>query len=195
MGISLGKVLAKWFGKRESRIVMLGLDAAGKTTILHKMAFDEVIETVPTVGFTLQTVKVGRLVNTCWDIGGQTDMRHLWRHYYKNSDGIIYVVDSAEHSPARKTESQAALEGVLSSPDLEGVPLLVLANKQDIEGAATQADIAQFLGLGEVRGHQWKVMETCALTGQGLMEGMKWLSGAMQARWDSMDKAGQSDRD
>lgn len=186
MGIAFGKLLNTLFGKKQARIVMVGLDAAGKTTILHKMAFGETVNTIPTIGFTLQSVKHGRLEFDVWDIGGQTELRHLWKHYYRNADGVIFVVDSSDKLVGRMSEAKQALKGVVSSEELVGVPLLVLANKQDIDGAMKASEIDNMLSCIELRAdREIKVEECSALTGVGLDDGLKWLSGAVEKSWEA----------
>lgn len=185
MGIAFAKLLQNLFGKRQARVVMVGLDAAGKTTILHHMAFGETIETLPTIGFTLQTVKQGKLEFNVWDIGGQTELRHLWQHYYRNADGVIFVVDSADLLESRKLEAKEALEGVSESEDLSGVPFLVFANKQDVSGCMDPAAVSKMLGVDSLRANGREVhVEGCSgLSGQGLDAGLKWLSAACERRW------------
>merc|ERR1719436_304243 len=80
--------------KKETRILMLGLDAAGKTTILYQLKLGEPVTTIPTIGFNVETLEYKKLSMTVWDIGGQERIRPLWRHYYENSNGLIWVVDS-----------------------------------------------------------------------------------------------------
>jgi small GTP-binding protein len=96
MGFSISKVFDKWFAKKDMRILMLGLDGAGKTTILYKLKLGEVVSSVPTIGFNVDTVEYKNINFTVWDIGGQTSIRLLWRHYYQNTHGLIYVVDSTD---------------------------------------------------------------------------------------------------
>ncbi len=101
MGLILTKALdslsSAFGGKgKETRILMLGLDAAGKTTILYKMKLGEAISSVPTIGFNVETVKYKNLNFTIWDIGGQKKIRDLWMHYFHGSKAIIYVLDSSD---------------------------------------------------------------------------------------------------
>eukprot|EP01017_Pseudomicrothorax_dubius_P040460 TRINITY_DN6329_c0_g2_i4.p1 TRINITY_DN6329_c0_g2~~TRINITY_DN6329_c0_g2_i4.p1 ORF type:complete len:115 (+),score=19.48 TRINITY_DN6329_c0_g2_i4:124-468(+) len=96
MGFVFSKIFSKLFGKEEMRILILGLDNAGKTTILYKLRLNEVVQTVPTIGFNLETVKVDNLVLQVWDLGGQTAIRPYWRSYYPNTNAIIYVIDSVD---------------------------------------------------------------------------------------------------
>src|ERR1043165_10208569 len=95
----MGGIFAKLFGgfTKEMRILMVGLDAAGKTTVLYKLKLGEIVTTIPTIGFNVETVKYKNINFTVWDVGGQDKIRPLWRHYYANTHGVIYVVDSKLH--------------------------------------------------------------------------------------------------
>merc|ERR1712031_102698 len=94
MGSLFSKVWEKFVGTQKMRILMVGLDAAGKTTILYKMKLGEVVNTIPTIGFNVETVEYKNISFNVWDVGGQDKIRLLWRHYYEDSNGIIFVVDS-----------------------------------------------------------------------------------------------------
>eukprot|EP01084_Bolivina_argentea_P319746 554605_1 len=94
MGSFFGKMLSKIVGKEEMRIIMVGLDAAGKTTILYKLKLGEVVTTIPTIGFNVETVEYKNISFTTWDVGGRDKIRPLWRHYYQNTHGVIWVIDS-----------------------------------------------------------------------------------------------------
>lgn len=97
MGLMLSGLLQKvssmkslMMGTKEVRILMVGLDSAGKTTILYKLKLNEdEINTVPTVGFNVETVNYKKLSFTVWDVGGQDKIRNLWRHYFQNTDGML----------------------------------------------------------------------------------------------------------
>merc|ERR1711959_556578 len=120
-------------GMGEARITMIGLDAAGKSTILYKMKLGEVVNTIPTIGFNVETIQYHKLELTVWDIGGQDKIRPLWRHYYNNNDAIIYVVDSNDRE--RVKEARDELWKMLDDPMLRDSSLLVFANKQDLPHA------------------------------------------------------------
>merc|ERR1711998_418466 len=94
MGQSFSNFWKRMFGNKEMRILMVGLDAAGKTTVLYKLKLGEVVTTIPTIGFNVETVEYKNINFTVWDVGGQDKIRPLWRHYYQNTQGIIFVVDS-----------------------------------------------------------------------------------------------------
>ena len=90
------KIFATLIGNKEVRVLILGLDNAGKTTILYKLQMGEVVTTVPTIGFNVETVQYKNLRFQVWDLGGQTSIRPYWRCYYQNTNAVIYVVDSAD---------------------------------------------------------------------------------------------------
>merc|ERR1712100_372560 len=93
-------------GKREMRILMVGLDAAGKTTILYKLKLGEIVTTIPTIGFNVETVEYKKINFTVWDVGGQDKIRPLWRHYYQNTQGLILVVANKQDLPNAMSVSE-----------------------------------------------------------------------------------------
>uniref|UniRef100_A0AAR2L6I2 ADP-ribosylation factor 5 n=1 Tax=Pygocentrus nattereri TaxID=42514 RepID=A0AAR2L6I2_PYGNA len=94
MGLTISSLFGRLFGKKQMRILMVGLDAAGKTTILYKLKLGEIVTTIPTIGFNVETVEYKNICFTVWDVGGQDKIRPLWRHYFQNTQGLIFVVDS-----------------------------------------------------------------------------------------------------
>ncbi|KAK2893620.1 hypothetical protein Q8A73_016104 [Channa argus] len=116
------------FGKKEMRILMVGLDAAGKTTILYKLKLGEIVTTIPTIGFNVETVEFKNISFTVWDVGGQDKIRPLWRHYFQNTQGLIFVVDSNDRE--RIGEAKEELMRMLAEDELRDAVLLVFANKQ-----------------------------------------------------------------
>lgn len=172
-----GKLSTLWnlvFAKREVRSVMVGLDAAGKTTILGQLEFGETNTTIPTIGFNVSTVTYKNLKLQMFDVGGQTRLRPLWRHYYQNTDCIIYVVDSSDRT--RLKESAEELQNALSDDNLKDATLLVYCNKQDLPNAASPSEIQEILKLPNLRQRKWFVQGCCASQGKGLWEGLDWLS-------------------
>ncbi|KAG8810508.1 hypothetical protein FRC18_004017 [Serendipita sp. 400] len=161
-------------GNKEVRILMLGLDAAGKTTILYKLKLGEVVTTIPTIGFNVETVEYKRVSFTVWDVGGQHRIRPLWRHYYTNVGAVIYVVDSADTE--RIPEAREEMDNLLASDDLKGVPVLVLANKQDLPNALDVGILTNTLGMQAKRDRPWYIQSCCAVSGDGILEGLDWLT-------------------
>jgi small GTP-binding protein len=153
---------------------MVGLDAAGKTTILYKLKLGEVVTTIPTIGFNVETVEYKNISFTVWDVGGQDRIRPLWRHYFQNTQGLIFVVDSNDRE--RISEARDEMTKMIEEDELRDAVLLVFANKQDLPNAMSVSDISQKLGLHNLRGRDWHVQATCATQGNGLYEGLDWLS-------------------
>ena len=95
MGNFIARALSRLVdSNRDMRVLMVGLDAAGKTTILYKLKLGEIVTTIPTIGFDVETVDYKNVSFTVWDVGGQDKIRPLWRHYYQGTQGLIFVVDS-----------------------------------------------------------------------------------------------------
>jgi small GTP-binding protein len=181
MGILFSKVWDKLISKKNYRILILGLDNAGKTTIMYKFKFGEIISTIPTIGFNVETVRYKNIVFNMWDIGGQEKIRPLWRHYYQNTDAIIFVVDSCDKermfdSNRYKCNVKYELQQLLNDDLLRDTSLLVYANKQDMPNALSIKDIVELLELNKLRNRQWFIQGTNAITGEGLYEGLDWLT-------------------
>uniref|UniRef100_T1IKC8 ADP-ribosylation factor-like protein 11 n=1 Tax=Strigamia maritima TaxID=126957 RepID=T1IKC8_STRMM len=160
-------------------VVMLGLDSAGKTTALYRLKFDQYLNTVPTIGFNCEKVKgtTGKAKGSSfliWDVGGQDKLRPLWKSYTRCTDGIVFVLDSVDEE--RMEEAKMELLKTARSAENIGVPILVLANKQDLPGAKDPSDIERMLGLHELGpNHLWHVQPACAIIGDGLDEGLEML--------------------
>lgn len=153
---------------------MVGLDAAGKTTILYKLKLGEIVTTIPTIGFNVETVEYKNISFTVWDVGGQDKIRPLWRHYFQNTQGLIFVVDSNDRE--RVAESAEELSKMLLEDELKDAVLLVFANKQDLPNALSVSELTEKLGLQALRNKTWYIESTCATQGTGLYEGLDWLS-------------------
>jgi len=187
MGLTFSKFWDRMFGKTEMRILMVGLDAAGKTTILYKLKLGEVVTTIPTIGFNVETVEYKNISFTVWDVGGQDKIRPLWRHYYQNTQGIIFVVDSNDEeriddSKGCEHSAKEELHRMLAEDELREAVLLVFANKQDLPNAMAVNKITERLGLNTLRHRQWYIQSCCATTGDGLYEGLDWLSNTLSAK-------------
>lgn len=174
MGSAFAKLFSRLFGKKNMRILMVGLDAAGKTTILYKLKLGEIVTTIPTIGFNVETVEYKNINFTVWDVGGQDKIRPLWRHYFQNTQGLIFVVDSNDRE--RITEAHDELHKMLAEDELRDAVLLVFANKQDLPQAMSVAEITDKLGLHNIRTRKWYMQATCATSGDGLYEGLDWLA-------------------
>jgi small GTP-binding protein len=181
VGITISSFLdVLGFGKVDRRILMVGLDAAGKTTVLYKLKAGETLHTVPTVGFNVETVQYKRLTFTMWDIGGQDKIRPLWRHYFDGTDAIIFVVDANDRE--RADLASLELSKLLAAPELRDSALLVLANKQDLPNSQSAAELMEKLQLAKQRGRDYFVQPCVATSGEGLHEGLDWVSRVLTDR-------------
>merc|ERR1719300_631545 len=172
MGLTFSQIFANFYNK-ELRIVMVGLDSAGKTTMLYYMKWGEVVTSIPTIGFNVETVEYQGVSFTVWDLGGQNKIRNLWKHYYKNSDGIIFVVDSTDRE--RMELAKVELHKLLEVDELQNAALLVFANKCDMADAASKTEVMRELNLASIRNRPVECFSCSAVTGENLKEGMVWL--------------------
>ncbi len=175
----IAKMFDKLFDKKEARILMLGLDAAGKTTILFKMKLGEVVNSIPTIGFNVETIEFKNVKLNVWDVGGQDKIRPMWKHYYQNAEGLIFVVDSSDRNRIDKAREE--LHRMLAEEDLKETVLLVFANKQDI-AVMDVKEVIDRLDLQSLKGRPWHCQGTSAISGQGLTEGMTWLIKKLQTK-------------
>lgn len=181
MGSFVSTVLSWFQGKPDVRILILGLDAAGKTTILLHLSLNQYVQQVqPTVAFNLEKVEVGNLKLQIWDLGGQHQLRPFWRLYYKDSHGIIFVIDSADKERIKNCREE--LKALLQEEELRNVPLLVLANKQDLPNAMNVDEITKELELSSIKDRPWTIMPTSAVNGTNIKEGFLWMSETIEAR-------------
>lgn len=182
MGNILSYVFNRLLGKEDVRILMVGLDNAGKTTILYRVKLEEVVSTVPTLGFNVETVNYKNISFTVWDIGGQDKIRSLWRVYFQGTQGLIFVVDSADRE--RIEDAKTELHKLLQEVELKNVILLVFANKQDMPNAMSASEIREKLALGVLRDREqpWFIQAACATKGEGLYEGLDWLATQIKSR-------------
>ncbi|XP_067167992.1 ADP-ribosylation factor-like protein 4D [Apteryx mantelli] len=160
-------------------VVVLGLDAAGKTSLLYRLKLQEFVQSAPTKGFNTERVRVplGRAraaTFQVWDVGGQEKLRPLWRSYARRTDGLVFVVDSAEGE--RLEEARLELHRIARAAEAQGVPLLVLANKQDVPAALAVPEVERRLGLQELGAGTPRCVQGCsARDGLGLHQGLRSL--------------------
>ncbi|WCJ17784.1 ADP-ribosylation factor [Euphorbia peplus] len=177
MGTIITRLAKRFLPKSRVRILMVGLDSSGKTTILYKLKLGEMVTTVPTIGFNVETLEFKNINLSIWDVGGQQKIRPLWKHYFKNVDGVIFVVDSNDRE--RITEARIELHRILGDRELKDAKLLVLANKQDSPNAMCADEVADKLGLHPLLERCWYIQSSSALLGHGLYEGLNWLSNSL----------------
>ncbi|KAJ3055325.1 ADP-ribosylation factor-like protein 2 [Rhizophlyctis rosea] len=174
----LKKIKAK---EKEMRLLMLGLDNAGKTTILKRINGEDISSISPTLGFNIKTLDHNGFKLNIWDVGGQKSIRSYWRNYFEQTDGLVWVVDSADR-PDRLEDCRRELAELLKEERLAGASLLIFANKQDLPSALTRAQIAELLDLQSIKTHHWHIEACSAVTGDNLLKGMDWIVDDIAAR-------------
>ncbi|KAL8599486.1 ADP-ribosylation factor-like protein 5B [Nucella lapillus] len=168
------------FSNEEHKVIIVGLDNAGKTTILYQFLMNEVVHTSPTIGSNVEEVVWKNIHFLMWDIGGQESLRSSWNTYYTNSEFIILVIDSTDRERLPLTKEE--LCKMLATEELRKAALLVFANKQDIKGCMSAAEISQQLSLTSVKDHVWHIQACCGLTGEGLYQGLEWITSHIRRR-------------
>ncbi|OIW03343.1 hypothetical protein TanjilG_00614 [Lupinus angustifolius] len=173
------------FSKMELHVLILGIDKAGKTTLLEKMKsvysnieglpHDRI---VPTVGLNIGRVEVANSKLVLWDLGGQAGLRSIWEKYYEEAHAVVFVVDAS--CPSRFDDVKSALEKVLRHEDLRGAPLLILANKQDLPEAVSSEELARYLDLKKLDERVYMFEAVSAYDGMGIRESAEWLVGMME---------------
>ncbi|XP_069720718.1 ADP-ribosylation factor-like protein 14 [Phaenicophaeus curvirostris] len=161
---------------KQANILMLGLDSAGKSTLLYKFKCDEVFLTSPTIGFNVDMIETRKdFTMTFWDVGGQQKMRQLWCTFLENTDGLLYVVDSSDKRRLEESKKEFVL--ILKNEFIKNVPVIVLANKQDLPGALNAEEITRRFNVKKYcSDRNWYVQPCCALTGEGLSEALRILT-------------------
>ncbi|XP_010958792.1 putative ADP-ribosylation factor-like protein 5C isoform X1 [Camelus ferus] len=166
----MGQLIAKLmgiFGKQERKVIIVGLDNAGKTTILYQFLTNEVVHTCPTIGSNVEEIVLQKTHFLMWDIGGQEALRSTWNTYYSNTEFIILVIDSTDRDRLLTTREE--LYKMLAHEALRDASVLIFANKQDMKDSMTTVEISQFLTLSAIKDHPWHIQGCCALTGEGLV--------------------------
>ncbi|XP_063729538.1 ADP-ribosylation factor-like protein 2 [Symsagittifera roscoffensis] len=172
--------------EREMRILILGLDNAGKSTILKRIMGEDISEISPTVGFNIETLEFEGFKLNLWDVGGQKSLRSYWRNYFEATDGLIWVVDTSDKR--RMADCRNELHALLQEERLLGASLLVFANKIDLPNSCQWKEVEEQLNLKLMDGsHHWTVQPCSAVTGENLITGIQWMVGDISQRLFTLD--------
>ncbi|XP_056287321.1 ADP-ribosylation factor-like protein 11 [Pseudoliparis swirei] len=157
------------------QVVLIGLDSAGKSTLLARLLTGQVVDTSPTIGFNVGSLELDKKTSlTVWDVGGQKSMRANWRYFLDDCKALVFVVDSSD--PDRLPEAQKVLKKILNEEKLRGVPLMVLANKKDQANSMTIQEISTQLDLPSQEDRLWEIQACSALKGLGLLQAFMSIS-------------------
>ena len=150
------------------------MQEAGKTTILYRLSLGQFVQTSPTIGSNVEELTYNNVKFKAWDLGGQESIRALWDVYYVNTDAVIYVIDSKDDENFEISKSE--FYKVLANKNLKNSVILIFANKQDLPGAKNINKIIEDYELNKIKDHIWHIQPCSAVNGEGLVNGIKWLS-------------------
>jgi len=174
MGFIFSKILDFFSRSRNNfKIIILGIQNAGKTTILYRLSIGQLVKTTPTIGSNVEEISYNNVKLQAWDLGGQESTRSVWNVYFVNTDAIIYVIDTHDET---YDDSKNQFYKLLQNDALKNAVILIYANKQDLPGAKNVAEIIRIYELDTIKDHIWHIQPCSAQTGEGLITGMKWLS-------------------
>mmetsp|Transcript_21908 Transcript_21908/g.36677 ORF Transcript_21908/g.36677 Transcript_21908/m.36677 type:complete len:187 (-) Transcript_21908:973-1533(-) len=162
---------------KKGRVLVIGLDNSGKTTLIHHMKPKKATTTeiTPTVGFQVEEFSKNNINFTVYDMSGQGRYRSLWEHYYSEVEAIIFVLDSTDR--LRMCVAKEELEQLLSHPEIGSsrAPIVFFANKRDVAGSMGPEECTEELGLDRIRDRGWSIWPSNALSGEGINDGIEWL--------------------
>ena len=175
MGFILSKIIEFFTRSRNNfKIIILGMQNAGKTTILYRLSLGQLVKTTPTIGSNVEELNYNNVKFQAWDLGGQESTRSVWDVYYMNTDAIVYVIDSQDEEYYE--ESKLQFHKLLRNSALKNATILIFANKQDLSEVKDVNRLIQDYELDKIKDHIWHIQPCSALKGEGLVEGIKWLS-------------------
>ena len=181
MGFLISKVI-EFFSRSKNnfKIIILGIQNAGKTTILYRLALGQLVKTTPTIGSNVEEINYNNVKFQAWDLGGQENMRSVWDVYYSNTDGVIFVIDSNDKENYEESKNQ--FYKILQNDTLKNAVILIFANKQDLITSKKVNEIIEIYELDSIKNHVWHIQPCSANTGEGLLTGIKWLSDQLIAK-------------
>ena len=169
----MGIAFSYFWNKLEKKVLVLGLDNSGKTSILYRLSIGHVVTTIPTVGFNVETVEYKDVMLRVWDLGGQSQIIPYWRCYYIETACVVFVIDSADAE--RLPSALSELKLLMDEPELSACCVAVFANKQDLCNALDVSTIANEVSKIMPTGRGWIVLPTSVYKNQGIDDGIKWL--------------------
>lgn len=155
------------------RILILGLDNAGKTTLLKRLVGEDIHAVSPTLGFNIKSIAFRCYRLDLWDVGGQRSLRSYWRNYFEATDALVWVIDATDR--LRLTDCAAELHGLLLEERLMGADLLVLVNKIDVAGRASTEEISSALKLDDIKTHRWQLFDVSAVDNVNVTESFDYV--------------------
>lgn len=175
MGFVFSKIF-DFFAKsnKKFKLIIVGIQNAGKTTILYRMSLGELIKTNPTIGANVEEISHENVKFQAFDLGGQESMRSVWDAYFNNVDGIVYVIDSSDHENIE--ESKKEFQKLLAKEELKNSVILIFANKQDLQDSCKIEEIIRTYELNKIKDFTWHIQGCSGKTGEGLVNGLHWLS-------------------
>ena len=175
MGFLISKILEFFTKNRNNfKIIILGIQEAGKTTILYRLSLGQLVKTTPTIGSNVEELTYNNVKFQAWDLGGQESTRTVWDVYYMNTDAVVYVIDSQDDENFEISKSE--FHKVIANQNLKNSVILIFANKQDLPGAKNINKIIEDYEFNKIKNHIWHIQPCSAIKGDGLVNGIKWLS-------------------
>ncbi|KAA6404168.1 MAG: putative ADP-ribosylation factor 1 [Streblomastix strix] len=176
----MGGLFSRLFRSKQYNLLIIGLDNAGKTTLVQKMmnSSGAVAQTIPTIGLNVEETKFRNLRFVLWDLSGQRDQRNTWRHYYVGTNALIFVVDATDRK--RIIEAKNEFDRVMEEQQLAGLPCLMFVNKSDVSKAMSSAKIIKKFEINSEQLPHLRIQACSAITGLGLNEGLTWLSNELK---------------
>ena len=160
--------------KREVKILLIGLDSVGKTTILYQLKLGQLVTTIPTFGFNLESIKHRSVNFVTWDLVIMDNKLTSRSHYYESTEAVVFVIDSSDLD--RYGEAKKMLEETILNDELKEVPIAILANKQDLCDVMTKEEIISDLITSKLLvGRKWAVFAVSGVEGAGLRDSLDWL--------------------